>query len=48
MSRLGPVTCSAFTVIDPAFSPELVCWFMMRLMPPGSEIERFGFETSID
>lgn len=26
MSMLGPVTCSAFTVIDPAFPPdELVC-----------------------
>ena len=49
MSMLGPVTCSAFTVMDPAFPPdELVCWLMMTLMPPGSEIERFGFETSID
>ena len=49
MSMLGPVTCSVLTVIDPALPPdELVCWLMMTLMPPGSEMERFGFETSID
>ena len=40
MSRLGPVTCSAFTVIDPAFPPdELVCSLMMTVIPPGSEID---------
>jgi hypothetical protein len=49
MSMLGPVTCRALTVIDPLVPPdELVCWLMMTLMPPGSETERFGFETSID
>ena len=49
MSMLGPVTCSAFTVIDPAFPPdELVCSLMITLIPPGSEIERLGFEVRID
>ena len=49
MSMLGPVTCSALTVIDPLVPPdELVCWLMMTLIPPGSEMERFGLETRID
>ena len=49
MSMLGPVTCNALTVIDPLDPPdELVCWLMMTLLPPGREIERFGFETRID
>ena len=49
MSMLGPVTCSALTVIDPLDPPdELVCSLMMTLIPPGREIERFGFETSTD
>lgn len=49
MSMLGPVTCNALTVIDPLVPPdELVCSLMMTLIPPGREIERFGFETRID
>jgi hypothetical protein len=46
ISMPGPFTCSALTVIDPA-PPlgELVCSLTMRLMPPGNEIERFGFEA---
>src|SRR5438552_17234176 len=49
MSMLGPVTCSALTVIDPLVPPdELVCWLMMTLIPPGREIDKFGFETRID
>ena len=39
MSMLGPLTCSALTVIDPVFPPdELVCSLTMRLMPPGNEM----------
>src|SRR6266481_6212782 len=49
MSMLGPLTCSAFTVIDPAFAPdELVCSLTMRLMPPGNEMARFGLDTTTD
>ena len=49
MSRAGPVTCSAFTVIDPLDPPdELVCSLIMTLIPPGREIERFGLEFRID
>ena len=49
MSLLGPVTCNALTVIDPLVPPdELVCWLMMTTIPPGREIERFGFETRVD
>lgn len=49
MSMLGPVTCSALTVIDPLVPPdELVCWLMMTLIPPGSEMEKFGLEVRID
>ncbi len=40
MSMLGPVTCSALTVIAPVFPlGELVCSLTMTLMPPGSERE---------
>ena len=49
MSMLGPLTCSALTVIDPVFPPdELVCSLTMRLMPPGNEMARFGLETTTD
>lgn len=49
MSMLGKVTCRALTVIDPLVPPdELVCWLTMTLMPPGSEMERFGLEARID
>ena len=49
MSMLGPVTCSALTVIDPLVPPdELVCWLMMTLIPPGNEMEKFGLEVRID
>ena len=49
MSMLGPVTCSALTVIDPLVPPvELVWWLMMTLIPPGREMERFGLETRMD
>ena len=49
MSMLGPITCNALTVIDPLVPPdELVCSLMMTLIPPGREIETFGFETRID
>src|SRR5947207_1658560 len=38
MSMLGPLTCSALTVIEPVFPPdELVCSLTMRLMPPRNE-----------
>src|SRR6267154_1997900 len=49
MSMLGPLTCSALTVIEPVFPPEeLVCSLTMRLMPPGNEMARFGVETRTD
>ena len=49
MSTPGAVTCSALTVIDPAFPPdELVCSLTMTLMPPGNEMTRFGFDTTMD
>ncbi len=49
MSMLGPLTCSALTVIDPVFPPdELVCSLTMRLMPPGNEMARFGVDTRMD
>jgi hypothetical protein len=49
MSMLGPVTCRALTVIDPLDPPdELVCSLTMTLMPPGSEMDRFGLEVRID
>lgn len=49
MSMLGPVTCSALTVIDPLFPPdELVCSLTTRLMPPGKDMARFGLDTTID
>jgi hypothetical protein len=49
MSMAGPFTCSALTVIDPAFPPdELVCSLTMTLMPPGKEMARFGLDTRID
>ena len=49
MSMLGPVTCRALTVIDPLVPPdELVCSLTMTLMPPGSEMDRFGLEVRID
>src|SRR6266481_3653208 len=49
MSILGPLTCSALTVIDPVFPPdELVCSLTMRLMPPGNEMARFGVDTRTD
>ena len=49
MSMLGPVTCRALTVIDPLVPPdELLRWLMMTLMPPGSEMDRFGLEVRID
>src|SRR5262245_35777303 len=48
MSMLGPVTCSALTVIDPVFPPlELDCSLTMTLMPPGTEMARFGFAATI-
>ena len=35
--------------IDPLAPPnELVCRLMLTTIPPGSEIERFAFETRID
>src|SRR5467141_2452805 len=44
----GPFTCSALTVIDPAFPPdELVCSLTVRLMPPGNGMARFGFEATM-
>src|SRR6266404_3788855 len=47
MSMLGPLTCSALTVIAPVFPlGELVCSLTMRLMPPGNEMARFGLEAS--
>ncbi len=49
MSMLGPLTCSALTVMDPAFPlGELVCSLTMRLMPPGNEMARFGLDTTTD
>ena len=49
MSMLGPVTCRALTVIDPLVPPdELVCSLTMTLMPPGSEMDRFGLAVRID
>src|SRR3982074_1674029 len=44
MSMLGPLTCSALTVMAPVFPPdELVCSLTMTLIPPGNEMARFGF-----
>lgn len=49
MSMLGPVTCRAFTVIEPLFPPdELVCWLTTKLMPPGSDTARLGLDTAMD
>ncbi len=49
MSMLGPLTCSALTVIDPVFPPdELVCSLTTRLMPPGNGMARFGLDTTMD
>jgi len=49
MSMLGPLTCSALTVMDPVFPlGELVCSLTMRLMPPGNEMTRFGLDTRTD
>src|ERR1700741_348042 len=49
MSVLGPLTCSALTVIDPVIPlGELVCSLTMRLMPPGNEMARFGLDVSTD
>src|SRR5258708_29160998 len=49
MSMLGPLTCSALTVMEPVFPlGELVCSLTMRLMPPGNEMARFGLETRTD
>ena len=43
MLMLGPVTCSALTVIAPVFPlGELVCSLTMTLMPPGKEMATFG------
>src|SRR2546430_8175870 len=48
-SMLGPLTCSALTVMEPEFPPEeLVCSLTIRLMPPGKEMARFGVETRTD
>ena len=48
ISMPGPFTCSPLTVVDPALPPdELVCSLTVRLMPPGNEMARFGFETAI-
>src|SRR5712664_2790908 len=49
ISMLGPLTCSALTVMEPEFPPdELVCSLTMRLIPPGKEMARFGLETRMD
>ena len=50
MSMLGPVTCSALTVMDPEFAPDelLVRSLTTTLMPPGNEIARFGLDTTTD
>src|SRR5947208_9190006 len=49
MSMLGPLTCSALTVMDPAFPlGELVFSLTMRLMPAGNEMARFGLDTTTD
>ena len=50
MSMLGPVTCSALTVMDPEFDPDevLVRSLTTTLMPPGNEIARFGLDTTTD
>src|SRR5258708_36017735 len=49
MSMLGPLTCSALTVMDPVFPlGELVCSLTTRLMPPGNEMARFGLDTRTD
>ena len=49
MSMLGPLTCSALTVIDPLVPlGELVCSLTMRLMPPGNEMARLGLDTRMD
>src|SRR5258708_14558576 len=49
MSMLGPLTCSALTVMEPEFPPdELVCSLTIRLIPPGKEMARFGLATRMD
>ena len=49
MSVLGPLTCSALTVIDPLVPlGELVCSLTIRLMPPGNEMATFGLDTTMD
>ena len=49
MSVLGPLRCSALTVIDPVVPlGELVCSYTMRLMPPGNEMARFGLDATTD
>jgi hypothetical protein len=49
MSMLGPVTCSALTVIDPVFPPgELVCSLTIKLIPPGNDRARFGLDVRTD
>src|SRR6266550_3117952 len=46
ISMLGPLTCSALTVMDPVFPlGELVCSLTMTLMPPGNEMATFGLAT---
>src|SRR3989442_3019566 len=46
ISMLGPVMCSALTVIVPVFpAGELVCSFTITVMPPGKEMARFGLAT---
>src|ERR1700741_272283 len=49
MSILGPLMCSALTVMEPVLPlGELVCSLTMRLMPPGNEMARFGLDTRTD
>ena len=48
MSMLGPVTCSALTVVAPVFPlGELDCSLTMTLMPPGNELATFGLATAV-
>src|SRR6266478_6227423 len=43
MSMLGPMTCSALTVIAPVFPlGELVCSLTITLMSSGNEMATFG------
>src|SRR6266480_1460036 len=49
ISMLGPLTCSALTVMDPVFPlGELVCSLTMTLMPPGNEMATLGLDTRTD